>query len=227
MESLRRKSLEQLSQLGFQVADNLPVERTIAGGGPQLRPKNEILSRVLAIKALWLWVDLHPQAESEATVLEMLDEAGLRAHLTTQEAEILSLSRKDAVAQHGHLMGWKNENCWPLAWALGFPEAPSVDQGQVSGKLGKHLMLEWLPNNASECRALEADCALRSVSEVQALEDLFYCAHNAVRSAQLGGTTVPEDFDPVNEGGCIHERRHSLTWLLSPGIGWDETDLST
>ena len=59
------------------------------------------------------------------------------------------------------------------------------------------------------------------------MEDLFYCAHNAVRSAQNGGETVPSGYDPVEEGGGVHERRHALTWCLSPGVKWDETDLST
>ena len=35
------------------------------------------------------------------------------------------------------------------------------------------------------------------------LEDVFYCAHNAVRSAQTGSTTsVPKDFHPVRDGGA-------------------------
>lgn len=55
----------------------------------------------------------------------------------------------------------------------------------------------------------------------------FYCCHNAVRSAQLGGKTVPDGFHPVMNGGVIHERRHALTWCLSPGVAWDDTDLST
>lgn len=58
-------------------------------------------------------------------------------------------------------------------------------------------------------------------------EDLFYCLHNAVRSAQLGRKTVPLNFDPIMNGGVIHERRHSLTWMVSKDIDWDETDLST
>ena len=59
------------------------------------------------------------------------------------------------------------------------------------------------------------------------MEDLFYCAHDAVRSAQLGGATVPIGFHPIDDGGGIHERRHALTWALSPGTDWDDTDLST
>ncbi|MDX2015500.1 MAG: DUF4272 domain-containing protein [Myxococcaceae bacterium] len=69
--------------------------------------------------------------------------------------------------------------------------------------------------------------AARPLSDLIQLEDLFYCAHNDVRSAQLGYATVPAAFHPVFDGGVVHERRHALTWALSPGVPWDETDLST
>lgn len=38
---------------------------------------------------------------------------------------------------------------------------------------------------------------------------------------------VPQGFHPVADGGTIHERRHSLTSVLSPGVAWEDTDLST
>ncbi|WP_349740141.1 DUF4272 domain-containing protein [Maribacter sp.] len=58
-------------------------------------------------------------------------------------------------------------------------------------------------------------------------EDLLYCLHNAVRSAQMGSETVPNGFDPMGNGGVIHERRHSLTFMVSNGDSWENTDLST
>ena len=88
-------------------------------------------------------------------------------------------------------------------------------------------MLDWLPDNAVQCAKLSDDIKLRDPVEVHNLEDLFYCAHNAVRSAQQGSETAPPEFDPIVNGGCIHERRHALTWVLSPGVEWDDTDLST
>ena len=218
----RRKNLHLLEKAGFRVAKSLPVF-----GDRTLRPGPEIVGRLLALKALWLWVDTHPKGESEATVKEMIEEGGLRRHLTPDEEEILDLSREDAVDEHGDTMGWKNENCWSLAWILGFPDAPSVDVGQVSGDFGRRLMLDWLPNNAAEARTFRESCALRDAREVQELHDFFYCAHNAVRSAQTGRKTVPPGFDPILDGGCVHERRHALTWALSPGVAWDDTDLST
>jgi hypothetical protein len=76
---------------------------------------------------------------------------------------------------------------------------------------------EWL----SEQEALEEET-------VVVMEDLFYCVHNAARSAMLGdGSCVPEDFHPVHSGRVIQIRRQALTWALSPGVAWDDTDLST
>ncbi len=69
---------------------------------------------------------------------------------------------------------------------------------------------------------------LRPLREVAQLEDIFYCAHNAVRSAQLGRIeAVPNGFHPVTNGGVVHEKRHSLTWIFSPNVKWNDTDLST
>ena len=59
------------------------------------------------------------------------------------------------------------------------------------------------------------------------MEDLFYCAHHAVRSAQLGRATVPEGFHPMIDGGVIHERRHALSWMVGGDVSWDETHLGT
>jgi hypothetical protein len=227
MTETREVNLQLLGDAGFRVADNLPILRTEGGVKPVLRPKDEILGRLLALKALWLWVDTHPDRESEVVVNDMVEANEARRHLTAEEVDILDLSREEAVAQHGHLMGWKNETCWSLGWVLGFPEVPSIQVGQVSGEMGRRLMLDWLPNNSKESRVFRASCELRDAQEVHKLEDLFYCAHNAVRSAQLGRDTVPIGFDPIVDGGCIHERRHALTWVLSPGVDWDDTDLST
>jgi hypothetical protein len=67
------------------------------------------------------------------------------------------------------------ENLWPLAWVLGFPDAPGFADGMIQG-----------PTPPSR-----------------------------------------PPFHPVFDGGVVHERRHALTWALSPGVSWDETDLST
>lgn len=88
-------------------------------------------------------------------------------------------------------------------------------------------LFDFLPSLDHTIDAFLAGCTPRPDGDVDALEDLFYCAHNAVRSAQLGQDTVPPGFHPVADGGVVHERRHALTWTLSPGVAWSDTDLST
>jgi hypothetical protein len=225
-KKVRSANLKALEKQGFRVADNLPVFREIYCEGAILRPRDEILGRLLALKTLWLWVDIHPQAETTATVKKMCAAVNAMDHLTGEEKHVFTLSRKDSVDEYGDRIGWKNENCWPLAWLLGFQEIPNVTHGQLNDDLARRLMLQWLPNNADECRSFMKAAKLREAEEARKLGDLFYCAHNAIRSAQLGEETVPEDFDPLTDGGCIHERRHALTWAMSPGTDWNLTDLS-
>ena len=65
-------------------------------------------------------------------------------------------------------------------------------------------MLEFLPGLDASVEDLLKKDKPRSEEEVLKLEDVFYCAHNAVRSAQIGLTTsVPKDFHPVRDGGGI------------------------
>ena len=152
----------------------------------------------------------------------------LRAHLTKEEREILALSRADAHELHNDTIGWHLENMWALAWVLGFEPAPDPMSGQLSDKISRALVLEFLPGLDASVDDLLKRARPRTEEEVVELEDVFYCAHNAVRSAQTGSTTsVPKDFHPVRDGGAIHERRLSLTWTISPGVKWEETDLST
>ena len=100
--------------------------------------------------------------------------------------------------------------------------------GQISNEVSRAVVLDFLPGLDASIDDLMERVRPRSEQEVVELEDLFYCAHNAVRSAQTGSkTSVPADFHPVFDGGAIHERRHSLTWAISPDVDWDETDLST
>jgi Domain of unknown function (DUF4272) len=117
---------------------------------------------------------------------------------------------------------------WALAWVLGFHPPPDPVSGQVSDEISRAIVLDFLPGLDASVDDLLERARPRTQEQVVELEDVFYCAHNAVRSAQTGSTTaVPKDFHPVRDGGAIHERRHSLTWAISPGVKWEETDLST
>lgn len=224
MTTIREKNLRLLHSMGFKVAPSLPVQRS--EGPVTLRPPVEIASRLLAIGSLFLWVADWGDDLTTPQLENYIASHQLRGFLAEDELLILALDREAVHDEaYSYNIGWRLENRWPLAWILGFEPAPSL-QGMIGHDTITEL-LEFLaiPNESPE--ALLQRSLLRSVSDVDELEDLFYCTHNAVRSAQLGGKTVPSGFHPILDGGCVHERRHALTWALSPDIAWDDTDLST
>lgn len=115
----------------------------------------------------------------------------------------------------------------PLAWILGFNQVPKTDGMMMDGEPIGELITQFIGDLDQDLKAWLATKTLRPLQKIVEMEDRFYCAHNAVRSAQLGHATVPKQFHPMVNGGVIHERRHALTWALSPGVAWDDTALST
>jgi hypothetical protein len=220
----RAATFATLDARGFRPARWLPTERTV--GRPEhdvLRPVDDIARRLLALDALFTWVS-QPRVDP-GRVRAYATRNHLRAAMTPDERALFDASREQAAHAQG-TVGWRLENMWPLAWALGFALVPDVGGAMIDGDVIRALG-EFLPNFDQSTDDLLARARPRSAAEVCDLEDLFYCAHNAVRSAQLGHDTVPRGFDPTVQGGVVHERRHALTWMISPGVDWDDTDLST
>lgn len=220
----RTATFATLDARGFRPARWLPVHRT--EGRPEedvLRPVEEIARRLMALDALFTWVSQASVDPERVRAYAMRNH--LQAAMPDEERALFEAPRADAAREQSSI-GWRLENMWPLAWALGFDRAPDVGgamiDGDVIGALG-----QFLPRFDDSTEDFLARARVRPAGEVCDLEDLFYCAHNAVRSAQLGCDTVPSDFDPTVHGGVVHERRHALTWMISPGVDWDEADLST
>lgn len=226
-DAIRKKSLAILNKGGFQAATSLPTAGHRRGVAGKLRSSREVAQRLMALNALFTWASAPEDAVSSNEVQKYVKQNDLLKHLTKEEAAIMSLSRAKALEQHAATVGWRLENMWSLAWALGFETAPDPMLGQIPADITRAVIMEFLPGFDSTIDDLIKKAKPRSLKEVQELEDLFYCSHNAVRSAQTGSKTVPDDFHPVRDGGAIHERRHGLTWTLSPGVKWDDTDLST
>lgn len=197
--AVRARNVEKLRALGFVVAPSLPTKRART-----MKSARAIAARFEALRALFLWV-----ASSKP-----MRRANVAGALTPSEKKTYALARKDARA-FVDTIGWRLENMWPLAWIVGFDEEPRAS-GDMIDASAIRSMLAFEPEKR----------IARAEDLVFAMEDLFYCAHNAARSAQLGGKTVPRGFDPIAGTGVIHERRHALTWATSRAA-WDETDLST
>lgn len=219
MTDLRLENLSICLDAGFKPASSLPTEFE-----RKLRPSIEIANRLNAIKAIVLWLMVPQENLPNEKILDFVNHNNLKDFMTEEEKPILNLPRNDEQARYS--IGWKFENAWSLAWYFGYREPEFMGQ-MMTGEQMQEILKDYtcpLDENIEEwIKNKETVSKERLIQK----EDLFYCLHNAVRSAQLGGETVPNGFDPIGNGGVIHERRHSLTWMLSDGVSWEETDLST
>ena len=219
MANKRLENVAICHEAGFKPASSLPTEFD-----RQLRPSIEIANRLNAIKSLVLWLMVPQENLQDEKILDFIDQNNLKDFMTNEEETILNLSRDDEEARNS--IGWKFENAWPLAWYFGYRE-PGIRGEMMSGEQMQEILMKYTCPLEERIEEWVRDKKTVSKESVIQKEDLFYCLHNAVRSAQLGGNTVPTGFNPIGNGGVIHERRHSLTWMLSKGVDWEETDLST
>jgi hypothetical protein len=222
----RERIYRLLAERGFRCARSLPLYRS-DDGLDRLRPIEQIAARLLALNAVFLWVSAPEDVAPAGRVQAFVERNALHAHLTEDERAMLALPRAEANAAHANTIGWRLENMWALAWILGFEPAPPFFQGQIPGEITRKMIVEFLPHLDAANDQFLSTVHPRTAHQVGELEDLYYCTHNAVRSAQMGGDSIPQYFHPVRDGGAIHERRHALTWAMSPGVEWDDTDLST
>ncbi len=218
----REANLKWLRERGFKVAASLPKQR---GGAEALRPVAEIAARLMALQAVYAWVVYDVREASDARLRRYVQRNRLEPAMAADERRIYRQPRARA-RQHGPVIGWALEMMWPVAWVLGFPTAPRVE-GKAITTATSNAIQTMIPPLDLSIDALLERARPRSYAVVDRLEDRFYCAHNAVRSAQLGGRTVPRDFDPEFGGLFIEARRHGLTWCLSPGTSWAKTSLDT
>ncbi|MBC7834912.1 MAG: DUF4272 domain-containing protein [Phycisphaerales bacterium] len=222
---IRAANLVVLKKAGFRVAPNLPFADP---RNPPVRPREEIVRRLASLEALCLYVAAPPEKYPEGPLREMIEAHNLLGIMPAEERAIMAMGRDDAFAANKEAIGWRMENLVPLAWALGNETPPGIDGEMIGGDELDQILTEFSPRTAADCAAMLAGNTMRSAAEIVAMEDLFYGAHNAVRSAQFSDPKcVPRGFDPVAGGGVIHERRHALTWMTSPGTPWGDVDLST
>ncbi len=224
-EAVRATNLKRLVGDGFTVSPSLPFGPR--GETNQLRPVEEIAKRLWGLNALYFYVCFSGRDFPTREIRNCIERNSLASQLTSDENDLLRGWRWLTRRKHVDSIGWYLENMLSLSWVLGFDIAPSLDGQMLQGALLEKMLVEFIGDTDASFADWIHSNSLRDENDVIAMEDLFYCAHNAVRSAQLGRDTVPEDFHPVVNGGVIHERRHALTWVVSPDTHWDDTDLST
>jgi hypothetical protein len=222
-QSLRAKVFAELDALGFEPANSLPLPDMDL----PIREPSEVAARLVALAALFTWVAAPEEKTPSDRVNAHIARNGVRDWLTEEETAILDLPRDEAHETYVDMIGWKLENMWALAWVLGFEPAPNLQASQIEEDVIGSLFPQFLPRLDQTVADLLARATPRTADEVIEIEYRFYCAHNAVRSAQLGGRTVPEGFHPIIHGGAIHERRHALSWCIAPEGAWEDTNLDT
>lgn len=226
-EALREKSRAQLEEAGFSFADSLPTLGHRAGVSGKLRATDEIQKRLQSMYVVYLYVAAPEDVIPKEQLGMYISVYGLVDHMTPTEAAIITKPRAQASREHIDSIGWTLENMSALAWMLGHDEQPGVQDKMMSDER-LDALLSYLAKSWEGPEVFAKQIKPRPEAEIQQLEDTFYCAHNAVRSAQTGhAEQVPQGFHPMRDGGIVHEKRQALTWALSPGVAWDETDLST
>lgn len=232
---VRARNLATLKAKGFVASPFLPDRDPHFQ--VSVRPVEQLAGRLAALNAVFIYAAAPESAFPTAAIVGHVRGCELQDHMTPSELAIFELDRASAAAKHGDAVGWRTENAVALAWILGRDGELAFDGTMLDGDQIRALVTQWPPIDAAAFKTWVAGLLPRTVDEVAAMQDLFYCAHNAARSAQVQMMeargkpvrykTVPEGFDPVVNGGVIHERRHALTWAVSPGEDWEETDLST
>jgi hypothetical protein len=222
LRKVRQKHLIELGEAGFIPSESLPWVRSA-----ELRPVSDIAKRLLAVKAATAWVCFGESQMPGIQITSCLNGHGLTPFVAQREKEMLETPREEAQARFTDDIGWSFEGAWSLAWTLGYAEPPDIYGRMMDQDRIVAVIFNYVPRLSADPSVWVAECHPRSEGEVLRMEDLFYCVHNAGRSALLGQRTVPFFFDPRINTAVVQERRQAFTWALSPNVPWDETDLST
>ena len=240
--AIREQNAKRCAAAGFRFAPHLPLSDQA-----ELRPYQEILSRFAALGQLCTYVFIDEEQAGEDAIRAYMDECDLEDHLTAEESEVIQMPRAQAHALGGEV-GWKLENMFSLAWVFGYANEPSID-GKPIGDDAMPVLIRS-PYNVDTHRLAAEQALIRPVEEIVCLEDLYFCLHNAARTAVLtpgrwqrtGFVSRLVDVFRKKERSpvpgppgqtlavlyrVIEERRHALTWVLSPGTPWEETSLDT
>lgn len=216
-EEVRSANLARLRSLGFDPVAWMPLREHRA----TLRPNDEIALRAVALAALAVWITEDELRAPSGEVRAHVARGRLLDGLGADERALLESPRGSA----SH-----DDPIWDavgmLGWALGLAYEPSADGAPMPDDARADLV-RWLYRGGDVHPAALAT-RTRSADEVVPLEDLFTCAHQASRLAQLG---LPVGTRPARARAADHVRievrRHALTWTLSPGASWDEVDLAS
>jgi hypothetical protein len=221
-KAVRAAHVKKLAALGFRVSPGLPLDH---GSAVTLDP-GRTARRLLTLKLLFGYVAMPTQALTTERIQASISTNKLGSHFTKSERQIMTTKREDAQATHMDAIGWRLENMVALAWIFGSEILPAIGLEMCGGELCKKLLFEDSPGVDGKIDEWAAKRTCRDVDAVVAMEDFYYCWHNAARNIRFSGSPNPTQLDPTVLVGLIQERRHALTFSIS-ATSWDDTELGT
>jgi len=220
VDPVRRCSLALADALGLPVSPGLPIR-----GPGTVRPVQEIALRVVALKTLVTFVLAPPTVVANTAIQAIAERLRLRRWLAEDERTILTRPRAQVQDSERDHIGWKLENLAALCWCLGCDGVLDEAIAPLDGDASVTVFTRQTPALDDAERWLAA-AALRPLAEIAAREDAYYCLHHAARTCDLA-SSWPGGLESAVHGRVIQERRWALTWALSPGVAWADTDQST
>ncbi len=204
-ESIRRRSLKTVSDLGYPINPGLPFA---ALESP--KSKDEAVSRLLCLYAQ----AVRAEGIGLRKVRAWLSSEGLSKAQTRDERTFLEWSTRDP----DPFTAFNVESIWTLAWALGLVE--ELDFGKDTGD----ELIDLLPDikKGEGGAALRAKAALRPWEEILAACDVADCIHWAIREEHMKGWKPSGKVHPY----ALTERRRALKWLIC-GKAWNVVSLAS
>lgn len=219
---VRSKNRGLISRLGLRVSASLP-ERS----NPVVRPAREIANRIIAFKTVLMYVLAPPEVISTTAIQTAVRNFQMGSWFTSEEKELLTTPRQQAATEQIDSIGWLLESLLALCWCLNQNVPLSATITPLDAEDSRSIYGNWTPFLNENLPNWFAQVRVRGVEEIAAMEDLYFCLHNAARNVALSNEPPPTGFLPGSHDLVIQHRRQALTWVLSPGVSWDKTDLSS
>lgn len=213
--AIRQQSVKRLSGWKLSSPGSLPLHG--AEDFEWMRAPDAVAERCHAIAAALALAHRAPVS----TVRGAIEGNGLGRSLAANEHELLLILEGEVEPAESRLqqllvdIAWREEALHALLWTLGF-----VDDLPPDRMCPKQPAYERLAPGLDPARA-QRDVQLRSLGEIAAMLDLYYCLHWHARRSQYHG----DPWDPAIAPGVVLERRHALEWLFQDAP-WEDVDLA-
>jgi len=208
---VRAESARLAKALGYpEPPAHLPLSEDVDSN--YIKPLPDVVDRIASLHAV---VACTFGLDGKQALI-WLEQHGADRMLTAEER--LLLAKKASKLDLATRLQKRIEALWALCWSVGCVEQLSF------GEYCQGHLCDLLPDISTNASLAEfrAEARLRPRHEIVELADLAYCLDWAVVEAHMKDMPEPGPVD----GYVICERRHALSWTLSPEE-WDEVSLDT